>query len=78
MQRIFRHYCSFGQKSNTTRLGISNFSRLIVKDAKVVKRKKLTTSDVELVFMKSRRKLQDGVLESHLHYPDFVRALTTI
>ena len=88
LQRIFTHYAGFGQRKDqpTTRLGVSNFTRFVkdlpglnvVAFAEVKKQHVLTASDVELVFMKCRRKLSDGAVESHLHYGEFVAAVRAL
>ena len=57
LQRIFNTYCSYGQRGNTTRLGVGNFARLIKETPCVMQPTNptgLSQSDVELTFMKYR------------------------
>ncbi|KAJ1460924.1 hypothetical protein M885DRAFT_433136, partial [Pelagophyceae sp. CCMP2097] len=75
LQRTFAHYSALGNKGNTQRLGVSNFSK-IFKDAGLSG--KLSSSDVELAFMRCRGKAKDGAVESHLHYAEFIRALRAL
>ena len=72
-QELFKHYCAFGSRSASSRLGVNNFNRLF-KDAPGLMDASLLASDCELIFMKSKRRQGDKV-ESHLHYSDFLVAL---
>lgn len=77
VQRLFSFYCAYGQKSNTARLGISNFVRMVndmIGLSAVKKNGTLSKSDTELIFMKSRDKVHNTV-DSHLHYGGFLHAL---
>ena len=81
LQRIFNTYCSYGQRGNTTRLGVGNFARLIKETPCVMQPTNptgLSQSDVELTFMKYRGRSKQLTVESHLHYNEFLKALRAL
>lgn len=78
LQHIFSTYCSYGQKDNTSRLGVGNFSRLIKEAPNIMQpfnKKGLSPSDVELTFMKCRGRSKHSAVESHLHYTEFIKSI---
>jgi hypothetical protein len=74
-QVLFVHYASFGNKGNTTRLGVNSWSKLLKEAPGLLDGKHFTQPDGELIFTKSLAKLSRGGNESHLHYGDFLGAL---
>lgn len=77
-QVLFVHYASFGNKGNTTRLGVNGWSKLLKESPGLLDNKHMTTPAGELIFTKSLAKLSGGGNESHLLYGDFLEALKRV
>ena len=77
-QVLFVHYASFGNKGNTTRLGVNGWSKLLKESPGLLDNKHMTAPAGELIFTKSLAKLSGGGTESHLLYGDFVEALKRV
>ena len=78
VQGIFAHYCAFGQKGNSSRLGVNNFSKMMKECPGLIAAGALTSQECELMFTKSLLKLPGGGTESHLHYNEFIATLELI
>ena len=73
-QALFQVYSAFGQKQNTTRLGVNNWVKCCKESPDLIKPKIVTQQDCELIFKKALA----GSNESHLHYAEFLVALRLV
>lgn len=77
LQQIFTTYCSYGQKGHDIRLGVGAFLRLMRDSKRVMlpSSNGLSPSDVELIFMKHRSRINHLTVDSHLRYVEFLAAI---
>jgi len=78
LQRIFVTYCGYGQKDNTSRLGIGSFLRLLKDSTNVMwpsNNAGLRPSDIELIALKGRTHNNAGAVASHLRYSEFLQTI---